>query len=246
MNHNLTHAYLVAGESGQDEHAKSIAKQALCQENITFCNQCSHCVKVEKGIHPDFTTHVNPDGKPLDIEQVRAIRSDAFIRPNEGERKVYFIKNADNLSEKVQNTLLKILEEPPKFVVFILSTGESVGVIPTVRSRCQVVHLAPPTQTIEQHALATALANQIATEQNELALLEGCMPIAKMKKEEILWLTTSIRTILVDLCKKNPTNKRLMKGIALMSEIEHGAEFHVTPSGFAALICGTIFENNGM
>ncbi|MFI3249562.1 MAG: hypothetical protein R3Y07_01200 [Eubacteriales bacterium] len=241
MNGNkLSHAYLISGQGGHIEKATFIAKKALCESENSPCGHCIHCKKVEKMIHPDFQVHENKDGKPLKIEQVRDIRSDAVIRPNEGKRKVYLLLRADELSEKVQNTLLKILEEPPASALFILATGESGGVIPTIRSRCQRIFL-PPVE-MEQHPLAAEIAAQIAQGRSELTLLETCLPIGKMKKDEITQLCASLRVELMKEIRQIPQNQRAVKGMHLLDEIERGAQFYVSASGISALICASIYK----
>ncbi len=142
----LSHAYLIAGEtgSGRGVLAKYMGQKALCtQETDKPCGICSGCHKVANNIHPDFQIHGNPEGKPLSVEQVRAIHSDVTRRPNEGAHKVYVILQGDQLNGSGQNALLKLLEEPPPYAMFFLITGESAGVLETIRSRCQLLRLQP-------------------------------------------------------------------------------------------------------
>jgi DNA polymerase III delta prime subunit len=88
--------------------------------------------------HPDVTV-VRPAGKNIPVETIRAVRMDAFRKPSESDHKVYIIKNAERMWEEGASTLLKVLEEPPGNVVFILVTASAGGVLPTIRSRCQEI-----------------------------------------------------------------------------------------------------------
>ena len=73
----------------------------------------------------------------MTVDPIRAARSDMFIRPNEGKRKIYIIPRGQDMNESAQNALLKILEEPPEHLMFILATTELHKVPATILSRCQ-------------------------------------------------------------------------------------------------------------
>lgn len=144
----LSHAYIVAGEpgSGRGLLAKLLAQKALCTSAQEMpCGHCTACKKIEDGIHPDVAVMANEDGKPLSVDQVRWIHTDCIVRPNEGKRKVYVIAQGDMLNNSGQNALLKVLEEPPSYGLFLLITGESGGMLQTIRSRCQTLRLVPVT-----------------------------------------------------------------------------------------------------
>ena len=83
------------------------------------------------------------EGKPISVDQVRALRSDAYIRPNEGERKVYILEGADRMNASAQNAMLKLLEEGPAYAAFLLLAENAGGVLETVRSRCETLTLDP-------------------------------------------------------------------------------------------------------
>ena len=94
-----------------------------------------------EGIHPDFITVEDPEHKNVAVKIVRSFREDMFIRPNESEYKIYLFPQ--ELGVEGQNALLKILEEPPVYGVFILLTDNPEKLLPTVRSRCTELKLLP-------------------------------------------------------------------------------------------------------
>lgn len=104
----LSHALLLTG-SGDRMSAACFAAAALeCTgEESRPCGVCPACRKVLAGIHPDVITVRDPDHKNIAVDVVRAIRADAYIRPNEGRRKVYVFPDCALLTEQDQNVLLK-------------------------------------------------------------------------------------------------------------------------------------------
>ena len=106
------------------------------------------------GNHPDFITVTDPEHKNIAVKIVREIRDDMFIRPNEAEHKIYLF--AQDLGIEGQNALLKVLEEPPSYGVFMLLTDNPEKILPTVRSRC--TELNP--QALSADTLRRALLHQ--------------------------------------------------------------------------------------
>lgn len=138
----MPHAVLLEGEpgSGTDRLAAILAKAAVClSDGDRPCGRCSGCIKAEAGSHPDILT-LNGDENPrvFPVDAIRRIRSDAYIRPNEAPHKVFVLLGIQNMSEISQNALLKILEEPPENVLFVLTTVSAAALLPTVRSRTQI------------------------------------------------------------------------------------------------------------
>ncbi len=133
----LTHAYILTG-SGARSLAGRMAAAVVCSASSGRpCGQCRHCRKAMAGIHPDISTLSPQEGRAgILVGQARELRSDAFVIPNEADRKVYIIDPADKLNPQAQNALLKVLEEPPSFVTFLLVTDNANALLETVRSRC--------------------------------------------------------------------------------------------------------------
>lgn len=159
------HAILIEGPAGcgKKTTAALVAQLSLCAQDKKPCGVCAHCIKVEKHIHPDVRYYTVPEGKkefPIDL--VREMRQDAYIAPNEGVCKVYVLDKAHAMNTAAQNALLKIIEEPPAFVRFVLLCENRSMMFPTVLSRVTPIELEVP--TVEQCALAL---KQLAPERDE-------------------------------------------------------------------------------
>ena len=147
---HISHFYLISGPAGSGKHtlAKLLAAAILCGGANAPCGSCSACRKLLSGNHPDFITVEDPEHKTTAVKIVRQMRDDMFIRPNEADYKRYLFPQ--ELGIEGQNALLKILEEPPAYGVFILLTDNPDKLLPTVRSRCTELALqAIPTRELE-------------------------------------------------------------------------------------------------
>ena len=138
-----SHFYLISGPEGSGKHtlARLLAAALMCESGSKPCLSCTACRKLVAGLHPDFITVEDPEHKNVAVKIIRQVRDDMFIRPNEGNCKIYFLPQS--LGTEGQNALLKILEEPPSYGVFILLTENPESLLPTVRSRCVELKLLP-------------------------------------------------------------------------------------------------------
>lgn len=138
------HALIIEGEEGigKKTFAKDIACALVCRGNDKPCGECSQCKKAIGAIHPDISEYI-PAGtaNSFHVDTVRNIINDAYVQPNEADYKIYILANAHCMNQNAQNALLKILEEPPKYVVFILTTNSKSALLSTVLSRSVCVSL---------------------------------------------------------------------------------------------------------
>jgi len=122
-------------ESSRKEAANICAAALMCTADEVPCLECDSCLKVLSGRHPDVTV-LFPGEEKVSVDDIRKVRLDAGISPFEAECKIVIFHQAHNLNVQSQNALLKILEEPPKSVYFILTAPSSKLMLQTVDSRC--------------------------------------------------------------------------------------------------------------
>ena len=163
MRGNLSHALLLSGSGDRIGAAIFAAAAMQCTaENGRPCGVCDACRKVLSNIHPDVITVQDPEHKNIAVEVVRGVRSDAYIRPNEGKRKVYLFPDCALLTEADQNVLLKVVEEGPPYAAFLFCAENSSQVLQTLRSRCVELKLRPAEERGEESELGEALCRTIA------------------------------------------------------------------------------------
>jgi len=148
----LSHVLLFPGGGDRIAAAQYAAAAMECQGGGQKpCGTCPACRKVFSGIHPDVITVRDEAHKNLSVDTVRQIRADAYIRPNEGARKVYIFPDCTILTEQDQNVLLKIVEEGPPYATFLFCAENSSVVLQTLRSRCVELKLHPAV-TVEKES----------------------------------------------------------------------------------------------
>lgn len=133
------HAMLIdgGGEKQRTELARLTAKMIVCSnQDITPCGACENCRKADENIHPDIITVTKPDDRKFFVKNdVKKVVADAYLTPNDSLKKVYILSEVQQMNEECQNLLLKILEEPPHYTAFILTSQTANAVIGTVLSR---------------------------------------------------------------------------------------------------------------
>ena len=153
---HISHFYLISGPAGSGKRtlARLLAAAILCKGSDTPCMSCNACRKIMADTHPDLITVTDPEHKNVAVKIVREIREDMFILPNEADRKLYLFPQ--ELGTEGQNALLKILEEPPEYGVFILLSENPETLLPTVRSRCTQLQMQSLPENILRPALQKA------------------------------------------------------------------------------------------
>ncbi|MBQ6816639.1 MAG: DNA polymerase III subunit delta' [Clostridia bacterium] len=146
-NSTLPHAIILEGDEGTGKHtlAEFIALSSVCSGVNKPCEVCRECRLFLNKNHPDVA-YIKPEDKKksISVEQIRNLRADAFVKSHLGGKKVYIIEKADSMNDSSQNALLKILEEPPQSIVFILLCESASKMLQTIISRCVVFSLVPP------------------------------------------------------------------------------------------------------
>jgi DNA polymerase-3 subunit delta' len=142
----ISHSYLISGPAGSGKHtlAAILAAAMQCTAGEQRpCGVCLQCRKVFDNVHPDVITVDDPEKKTVPVDLIRRARSDLYILPNEGRRKVYVIPRANDMNANAQNALLKVMEEPPSYGAFLLLSDNPEKLLPTIRSRCVNLRLSP-------------------------------------------------------------------------------------------------------
>ncbi|MCQ2455215.1 MAG: hypothetical protein MJ090_03630 [Clostridia bacterium] len=151
----IPHSFMIEGGSFDErlDYALYLAKAIVCTGENKPCGNCRQCQITDSGSNVDIA-FLEPEDKKkfISVGQIRNLRNDAFVLPHSAEKKVYIIKNAELMNEQAQNAFLKILEEPPKSVVFILLTESRTLQLETVVSRCSIFTLSG--QTAEEGKFA--------------------------------------------------------------------------------------------
>lgn len=209
----LSHAYMLVGPDTPERQAAvtRLAAELLCPAADGPCMECRDCRKVFAGLHPDVIRLERQPGdkgqlhREILVDQIRQAAADAVVAPNEAERKVYIIREADHMNIPAQNALLKALEDPPGHACFILCTTAADALLPTVRSRCVRVDETvraeelPPLSDLARGFLEQAAARDPAE------MTRFCLLRSKLGREEADALLDEIGAALCDiLCARRP------------------------------------------
>ena len=138
----IVNSYMFVGQAGigKKEFARDFSKMILClSEDKKNCSNCNSCIKFESDNHPDFF-QIEPDGNSIKIAQMRQMQDNIYQRPIVSEKKVFIINDADKMTEEAQNSLLKTLEEPPKYITIILIVSNENMMLNTIKSRCLKIY----------------------------------------------------------------------------------------------------------
>ena len=245
----LSHAYIISGPAGSGRHtlARLLAAAMLCTaQGERPCGQCAPCLKVAKGIHPDLSVVTGlEEGKPITVDQVRALRADAYIRPNEGERKVYLLERADRMNSSAQNAMLKLLEEGPRYAAFLLVADNPGGLLETVRSRCEELALTlgggdqGGDAGGERLALAGKLAQALESA-GELELLETAMALSG-KRDELSALLEAVEVELGNRAVRGGDRRRLLRAAGLVRQLREAAGLNVNAGQLAGWLFAGMF-----
>lgn len=163
----LAHAYLFEGDQGVGKHELSLwlAKRLFCTQVVDNepCNECNNCLRITAGEHPNLW-QIKPDGQSIKVDQIRQLQQE-FVRSGFESRLQFFtISHADKMNASAANSLLKFLEEPAGSFVAILETDSPGKILPTIQSRCQILHFAPlNTQALVAKLVQTGIGTESAT-----------------------------------------------------------------------------------
>lgn len=146
-NNRFPHAVILEGETGLGKHtlADYLSRFLVCTDNDKPCGKCNACRTAMASSHPDIVT-VAPEDKKKNVAvgQIRELIQSVYVKAQNANCRIFIIDKAETMNLNAQNALLKILEEPPANIYFILITNSAVALLETVRSRCVIFTLHPP------------------------------------------------------------------------------------------------------
>jgi len=123
---------------GKKETALVLAKALNCRMGDDACESCPSCRAINRNIFPDVML-LSPDNSVHKIDQMRAMKQTAYLKPMAGKKRVFILEDAEKMRDEAANSVLKILEEPPSFTHIILITRNPYLILPTIQSRCQIL-----------------------------------------------------------------------------------------------------------
>jgi len=237
----LSHAYLITGPKGSGRHelARALAQAMVCTGEAKPCGVCPHCKKVLAGIHPDVTTVTFPEEKnEILVDQIRALRTDAYVLPNEASRKVYLIDPAEGMNERAQNAFLKVLEEGPAYAAFLLIAQTAGDVLVTVASRCEEISLTPA--AVEETVVseeAKTLAG-LLLDGTESQLQAFCSGLEAKKVKDVMPLLEDTMEELRLRCRADLSRAgHILPKIELIQTLLATAPFHVGAGHLLGWLC---------
>jgi len=165
----LAHAYLFEGERGTGKHQMSLwlAKRLFCT-NVTDnepCNVCNNCTRITLNEHPNVQV-IKPEGQTIKVDQMRRLQAEFGKKGFESQRQIFIISDAEKMNVNAANSLLKFLEEPQAGFLAILETSALGRILPTIQSRCQLIHFTP----LSKEQLVKSLQTQGVGAQSALLL----------------------------------------------------------------------------
>ena len=248
----LSHAYIAEGGN-----ADLIAGAAICSGNgePKPCMICNQCKKYMRGIHPDviFVNRL-PKKREILVDQIRELKRDVIVLPNEAEKKVYIINDADTMNTSAQNAFLQMLEEPPSHTVFILKTGNPSTLLPTIRSRC--VKLGGTSsigvsedQSIDDETRELASAFFIALDVGNTELVKLMFRIDKLSGRGFAEFLSAARQLLVEKMRTSQQRSLVTEKMERFAIIQQTLDkcdemmaLNVSAGYLSGLICAKLLD----
>lgn len=198
----LPHAIILEGDSGLGKHvlAREIAAALVCRSEDAPCYLCAQCRKAQQQIHPDIYEYTPEGGsRSFHKDVIKTIIDDVCMAPNEADYKVYILANAHLMSASAQNAILKVLEEPPSYVRFILTVDTKSVLLPTVLSRSVVFTLEGVPVSVGAQYIA-AQQEDVDTERAEQAVAIWNGNIGKAIESLKDGKAAQLASVCVDVC----------------------------------------------
>lgn len=202
--HRIPHAILIEGENSNVnlDLALYIATAAVCESENAPCGECRACHQAKVGSHPDITRVSALDGKKfLSVAQIRELRADAFIKPHSASHRVFVIEDAHRMNEQAQNALLKVLEEPPQSVIFILLAPSKTMLLDTIISRCVLLSLLTSKTDDNTHRENANNFIDLLISGSEYQMIKLLTPLEKSRADAEAFFSELAVCVADQLCK---------------------------------------------
>ncbi len=211
----LPHALLIEGENAADKTALAefIATAAVCGKENAPCDNCLNCHQATVHTHPDITCVSALEGKKnLTVDQIRKLRADAFVKPHSADHRVFIIEDAHRMNEQAQNALLKVLEEPPQSVVFILTCPSKTLLLDTIISRCVLLSLYSASQHTTDYSETAEQFIKLLISGSEYEMLKLLTPLEKNRVAAEEFLNT-LSLVCAKHIKKGNAHTRVLDSL---------------------------------
>jgi hypothetical protein len=248
----LSHAYIIWGGSEADRavFADQLAAAMVCSgTGPKPCGSCTHCDKAFRHIHPDIAAiGRNPDAREIYVDQIRALREDAVIMPNEASGKAYIINHADTMNVSAQNAILKLLEEPPVSSGFILLADNPAVLLPTVRSRCVELSADRHDTTLPSQIRDDAAAFIVALTGSPLKLAEFTFALEKYDKNEFAGFLGDAKSFLIEKMKDrlsgrhDLTPEHIMNALDVLDRAKEYLDLNVSLGHITGMMCAELIK----
>lgn len=197
-NHELAHAYLLVGPTGAGKTAiaRWLALRLFClhpQDNGDPDYHCSECQRIISGNHPDIVI-AKAEGRQIKVDEIRRLKAEFTKSAMEGSQKVFIIHDAEKMTTSAANSLLKFIEEPGAGIYILMLTTNQSAVLPTIRSRTQVVELQPLSRDVLDHSLQEQGVPP-AERAVGMGLTDSIVDINKWREDD--WLKRAIDAVTV-------------------------------------------------
>jgi hypothetical protein len=198
--------------------------------------------KVLAGLHVDAPVLDNGPDTMIKVDDIRAIRRDSLLRPFDSEVKVYIVAHAHNMNASAQNALLRLLEEPPRYVRFVLTTRNASALLPTVCSRCVIRRVAPVDngqfaveggQLTADSERAEAFVDALGDSWARMAVVYSW---DKLSRDALRGVLNAVLACLRDRCLRDGANQMYTETIRTVSGLLPALDLNASPGS----VCGAL------
>lgn len=168
QNHHLSHAFLFAGEqgTGKERTALWLAQRLFCLQPTSDgdpCQECVNCKRISQHEFPDVI-EIKPEGTGIKTSQIQAVQQEFTRSALESSKKLFIIHQAETMNESASNRLLKFIEEPVGDTTALLLTQNESLILPTIRSRCQIIRFTASISAIESLSATEQIVYQLTND----------------------------------------------------------------------------------